>query len=66
VLTETCFVSDICMLCDDLIDVNITLYRLNLCTNGPNFDLPTFFTFHSVDANNVRLTRKDAKRCASH
>jgi hypothetical protein len=46
-------------LCNDSIDVDIVLSKLNQCFNDPNFDLPAFFTTHGVDSDDMSLTHED-------
>ena len=57
--TDACFLADTHPLCNDSVDVDIILSKLNSCTNDPNFDLPSFFTCHGVDNDDVPLTRED-------
>ena len=57
-LANTCLV-DTRTNCDNLIDVNIILSKLNPCSNNHDFDLSAFFATHGVDIDGVPLTRED-------
>jgi len=54
-----CFLADTRAPCNDSVDVDIILSKLNSCTNDPDFDLPSFFACHSVKNVDVPLTRED-------
>jgi hypothetical protein len=58
VLTNVCFLADTRPLCDDSIDVDVVLSKLNQCSSDPNFDLRAFFAAHAVKFD-VSLTCED-------
>ena len=58
-LTNVRFLPDTHTLCNDSIDVDIILSKLNSCSNDPNFNQSAFFTAHGVDVDDAPLTRED-------
>lgn len=44
---------------DCVVDIDVVLSKLNLCSNESNFNVSDFFAIHGIYSGDVSLTRDD-------